>query len=170
MSHRALILTVAVAVLTCAYAEDANADLCIRIAGGGNFGVIKTKYKLQFPPDPTHQNSCEAIAGFEDTSVPGGAGGRMSGSVCLDTDIQLTVHYTYHNAVPNLPFFKGYFESGLCVFDIKRTPSEKDPNVEGSCRGTVLAEADPGHKHESFVKPGWIWNCSYNVPRTNLPQ
>ena len=102
MLHKTVMLIVAV-ISTCAYSASASADLCVRIAGGGNFGVIKTKYKLQFPPDPTHQNTCEAISGFEDTSVPGGAGGRISGSVCSDTDIQVTYHYTYHNAIKNPP-------------------------------------------------------------------
>jgi len=170
MLHKTLMLAVA-SVLTCAYATSASADLCVRIEGGGTFAVLKTKYKLQLPFDPTTQkNSCEPIGGFEYTSVPGGSGGRISGSICIDTDVQLTYHYTYHNSEKNPPWFEGYFESGLCVFDVRSTPSEKD-GVEGKCRLTALAGPTPAsHTHISIVKRGWIWNCAYDVHRTNLPQ
>ena len=170
MLHKTLMLAVA-SVLTCVYATSASAELCVNIGGGGSPAVLRTKYKLQFPFDPTQQNSCEPISGFEDTKVPGGAGGRISGSICIDDD-QLTYHYTYHNAEKNLPWYDAYFESGLCVFDVRHTPAETGGNVQGRCRGTLLSgtTSPPAHQHQHFVRDGWIWNCGpIMVPRTNLP-
>ena len=176
MLQKTFMLLVALGLICMASNASAQQDLCVRIAGGGNFAVIKSKFQLQCCPfDPSEYNSCAPLAGFEyqptSPAEAQGLTGRVSGSACLDKDRQFTYHYTYHNVLANPAWFDGYFETGVCVFDLRDTPTLKVP-ATGRCRGTVLASPTPaGHAHKSFVLDAWLWRCGpYDVERTNMPQ
>jgi hypothetical protein len=157
----------------CFSGASANAtDLCVRIAGGGGAGVLKSPpfQKLGIMPPTGEENTCAPVAGFEDIGFiqpyEGSAGGRITGSGCLDPDGRsFSYHYLYHNAVP-LRFGSGwYFETGVCHFDVRQGPPTKDKPAEGYCRGQVLGAPTPaGHQHDGFLLKAWLWNCDVTVP------
>jgi hypothetical protein len=178
-ANNTAMLLASVGVLFAIQIVDASADdLCVRIGGGGGIAVIKSPpFQLQCCPFPAGEvNNCAPFSGFELGAIgmpdPGPGGGRITGSGCIDSQGNtFTYHYVYNNAAPIRPDLEGYFESGLCVFEMKGfTPTIERP-ASGRCRGMVLSGPTlPNHVHKPFVQPAFLWRCgNQNVPQTSVP-